>query len=75
MSGNSTKNNFLEKVDSLGQSLSLLISKFDVISKILRKNFVFILIFSIFRALTLKHRIKSHLPSAGIIRSSPYSPR
>jgi len=25
--------------------------------------------------LTFKHRIKSHLPFAGIIRSSPYSPR
>ena len=25
--------------------------------------------------LTFKRRIKSHLPSAGIIRSSPYSPR
>jgi hypothetical protein len=23
----------------------------------------------------VKHRVKSHLPSAGIIRSSPYSPR
>jgi len=26
-------------------------------------------------ALTFKRRIKSHLPFAGIIRSSPYSPR
>ena len=26
-------------------------------------------------SLTFKHRIKSHLPFAGIIRSSPYSPR
>ena len=25
--------------------------------------------------LTFKRRIKSHLPFAGIIRSSPYSPR
>ena len=27
------------------------------------------------KLLTFKRRIKSHLPSAGIIRSSPYSPR
>ena len=27
------------------------------------------------RFLTFKRRIKSHLPFAGIIRSSPYSPR
>ena len=29
----------------------------------------------VFERLTFKRRIKSHLPFAGIIRSSPYSPR
>jgi len=28
-----------------------------------------------YAALTFKRRIKSHLPFAGIIKSSPYSPR
>jgi len=30
---------------------------------------------NVINVLTFKRRIKSHLPSAGMIRSSPYSPR
>ena len=32
-------------------------------------------VFGLEAGLTFKRRIKSHLPFAGIIRSSPYSPR
>jgi len=54
------------------------IAKFEVI----RANSVFPLawiflsfLHQITGVLTFKRRIKSHMPFAGVIRSSPYSPR
>ena len=38
-------------------------------------NLIFLFACSFSKYLTFKRRIKSHLPFAGIIRSSPYSPR